>query len=120
MMPKKILVLQVVVMVLCIVAVMQVVVHFPFPSPLIKPLLPPKQRWPAEQVAAWVESGHIDSGFIEFFNRDPDRLVPPGRNLVSPADGVIKDIAVENGVTYFVVGLSYWDVHVVRTPVAGV
>jgi len=119
-MPKKIFIFQVAVMALCIVAVVQIVVQFPFPSPLIKPLLPPKQRWPVEQVAAWVESGHIDSGFMEFFNRDPERIVPPGRNLVSPADGVIKDIVAEDGVTYFVVGLSYWDVHVVRTPAAGV
>jgi len=119
-MPRQTLIFQLVVMASCIFAAVQTVVHFPFPSPLIRPLLSPKQRWPAEQVAAWVESGHIDSGFMEFFNRDPERTVPPGNNLVSPADGVIKDIAVQNGTAYFVVGLSYWDVHVVRTPVAGV
>lgn len=119
-MPRRTLAFQIVIMASCITAVALMFVHFPFPSPLIKPLLPPKQRWPAEQVAAWVESGHIDSGFAEFFNRDPERTVPPGNNLVSPADGVIKDIAVQDGVTYFVVGLSFWDVHVVRTPVAGV
>ena len=39
---------------------------------------------------------------------------------VSPADGVIKDIITRDGIAYFIVGLSFWDVHVVRTPVAGV
>ena len=114
------LILQIAIMASCVTAAALMFVYFPFPSPLIKPLLPPKQRWPAEQVAAWVESGHIDSGFMEFFSRDPERAVPPGKNLVSPADGVIKDIAVQDGTTYLIIGLSFWDVHVVRTPIAGV
>jgi phosphatidylserine decarboxylase len=40
--------------------------------------------------------------------------------MVSPADGAITNISFQDGITYFVVGLSFWDVHVVRTPVAGV
>jgi phosphatidylserine decarboxylase len=68
----------------------------------------------------WVETENIDKGFLTFFNRDPERNIPAGENLVSPADGIIQEIALQDGVTYFVVGLSFWDVHVVRTPVAGV
>jgi phosphatidylserine decarboxylase len=54
------------------------------------------------------------------FNRDPERIVPSGDNLVSPSDGVIKEIIYENNITYYILGLSFWDVHVVRTPVSGV
>jgi phosphatidylserine decarboxylase len=68
---------------------------------------------------AWVKSQNYDKSFIEFFYRDPDRVVPPGDNMVSPADGRLKRISKANGKTYFIVGLSLWDVHVVRTPVAG-
>jgi phosphatidylserine decarboxylase len=119
-MAKRTLIIQICILTFCLFAAAETVAHFPFPSPLIKPLLPPKLRWPADEVAAWVESGNVDSGFLAFFMRDPDRTIPSGRNLVSPSDGVIKDIVVQDGITYFVVGLSYWDVHVVRTPVAGV
>jgi len=92
---------------------------FPFPSPLVKPALSPKDRWPTELVQQWVEAGTPDKSFSEFFARDPERTVPPGLDMVSPADGVIKNIVTVGDTTYFVVGLSYWDVHVVRTPVAG-
>ena len=40
--------------------------------------------------------------------------------MVSPADGIVQDITVRDGITFLVIGLSFWDVHVVRTPVAGV
>lgn len=93
--------------------------NFPYPSPLVQPLLEPRQRWPEDQVKAWVESGVYDPGFVRFFMRDPERTVPAGDNLVSPADGVVKEIAEFGDKKYFVVGLSFWDVHVVRTPVAG-
>ncbi|SRR6266446_949048 len=119
-MPRRTLIIQLGIISSCVIAVVQLVVHFPFPSPLIKPLLPPKQRWPTEQVETWVEAQNYDPSFLEFFARDPERIVPPGQNLVSPADGLVSSIPKENGVTYFNVSLSFWDVHVVRTPVAGV
>lgn len=120
MQPKRTLFLQLGILAMCGVVVAELLTNFPFPSPVIKPLLPPQKRWPDTQIARWVEAGHFENGFLEYFARDPERAVPSGRNLVSPADGVIKDIVVRNGITYFIVGLSFWDVHVVRTPVAGV
>jgi phosphatidylserine decarboxylase len=104
----------------CVIAFGQWASHFPMPSPLIQPVLPPKLRWPSEQVALWVEAQNYDPSFLAFFARDPERNVPPGKNIVSPADGVLVSIPRENGISYFTVGLSFWDVHVVRTPVSGV
>jgi phosphatidylserine decarboxylase len=117
---NRVLFVQVGLLAFCLTAVSQVALNFPYPSPLVGPLLPPRLRWPAEQVIEWTESRNYAPGFVAFFLRDPDRVVPAGPNLVSPSDGVIKDIVYENGITYFIVGLSFWDVHVVRTPVAGV
>ena len=116
----RILAIQLGIIVSCTIAIAQLIMYFPYPSPLIKPILPPRFRWPTEQVAGWVEAQNYDPSFLEFFARDPERDIPPGQNLVSPADGVVIDIPREGGMTYFTVGLSFWDVHVVRTPVAGV
>jgi len=117
---KQTLAVQLGIIAICIFALMQLALNFPFPSPLIKPLLPPNKRWPTLQVEQWVETRNFDSGFLEFFARDPQRTIPRGDNLVSPADGVIQNIAFRDGITYLVIGLSFWDVHVVRTPFAGV
>ena len=119
-MRKRVLVTQTGIIAFCLIAVAELITQFPFPSPLIKPFLPPKLRWPPAEVAAWVEAQNYDPGFLEFFYRDPERIVPLGQNLVSPADGVLRDVVVKDGVSYFIVALSFWDVHVVRTPVAGV
>jgi len=86
---------------------------------LVGPFLPPRRRWPTELVKEWVESEGFAPAFVRFFNRDPERTVPPGDAPVAPADGVVKDIISKDGMTWFVVGLSFWDVHVVRTPLAG-
>jgi hypothetical protein len=105
--------------VLCVYALAELAFSFPYPSPLIKPLLPPKLRWPADQVTGWVRDQVFDRDFARYFARDPEREIPAAATLVSPADGIIQDIAMIGDTTYFVVGLSFWDVHVVRTPVAG-
>ena len=83
--------------------------------------------------------------FLIFFNRDPERNIPQGRNIVSPADGKIieiidlsklkkKDIEVKKGLTgkikteteditkngYLVsIFMNLGDVHVQRAPVDG-
>lgn len=93
--------------------------NFPYPAPLIQPFLEPKARWPEAQVKEWIENENPDQSFVDYFQRDPERFPPAGNNYVAPADGVIKDIIQEEDVTYFVVGLSFWDVHVVRTPISG-
>lgn len=90
--------------------------RFPYPSPVIQPFLGPQKRWPAHEVDAWVKSGHVDSDFLAFFMRDPDRAIPPGRNVVAPADGKILDIVRQSERAYIVIALTYWDVHVQRSP----
>jgi phosphatidylserine decarboxylase len=94
--------------------------NFPFPSPAARVFLGPRERWPTELVKKWVEAGNPDPSFVEFFSRDPERIVPAGANLVSPADGRLKDVYENGGTDHFTVGLSFWDVHVVRSPIAGI
>lgn len=110
---------QIFALALCGYALAELAFAFPYPSPLIKPLLPPKLRWPADQVTGWVRDQVYDRDFARYFARDPEREIPAAATLVSPADGMIQDITTIGDTTYFVVGLSFWDVHVVRTPVAG-
>jgi phosphatidylserine decarboxylase len=119
-MRNPLLAAQLAIVAFCVFAVGELAVSFPYPSPLIRFSLPPKLRWPAAEIAGWVEAQSFDPGFSEFFYRDPERKVPPGENLVAPADGLLRDVVFENGITYLIVALSFWDVHVVRTPVAGV
>jgi phosphatidylserine decarboxylase len=66
----------------------------------------------------------LGSFFLWFF-RDPERVIPGGAGLiVSPADGKVTDVAtVEvNGAprTRISIFLSVFDVHVNRSPIAGV
>lgn len=119
-MRSAVLLFQIAILVLSGAAVSLQVWNFPFPSPLAHPFLGPKERWPEDQIKQWVESGVFEPAFVQFFMRDPDRTAPPGNNLVSPADGVVKEIVETANNHYYVVGLSFWDVHVVRTPVAGI
>jgi phosphatidylserine decarboxylase len=114
-----ILCVQLLILLLCGTAIFLLVWNFPYPSPLIKPFLPPKLRWPTAQVMSWVEQGQFDRDFSRYFARDPERIIPVDATLVSPADGIVQNISFMDGVTYLVVGLSFWDVHVVRTPIAG-
>lgn len=114
-----VLLLQLALLALAAAALVGLVWRWPYPSPLVGPLLPPRRRWPTELVKEWVESERFAPAFVRFFNRDPERTVPPGDDPVAPADGVVKDIIEKDGKSWFVVGLSFWDVHVVRTPLAG-
>ena len=119
-MKKRVLIVQLGIVALCAFAWAQLVLNFPFPGPLVKPLLPPKLRWPSAEVAAWVEAQSYDPGFVEYFFRDPERRVPPGSNLVSPSDGLVMGTPYQNGISYFATTLSFFDVHVVRSPAAGI
>ena len=104
----------------CLAAVLLWAWHFPHPSPLIRPLLPPRRRWPEAQVRHWLESGRVASGFLRFFERDPERHPPPGSGLLAPADGLVTSLDVRDGIRYVVIALSFWDVHVQRSPCDGV
>lgn len=116
---KPVLVIQLVLLLVCAYLVWGFASRFPYPSPVIHSWLTPKQRWPAPQISAWVLADQVDPKFLEFFYRDPDRKVPPGDNVVAPADGVVNQISTHDGVQYIVIALSYWDVHVQRHPAAG-
>jgi phosphatidylserine decarboxylase len=116
---RRVLAWQSAILALCGLALFLLCTNFPYPSPLAKPFLAPKQRWPTEQVMSWVEQGQFDADFAHYFARDPERKIPAGAALVSPADGIVQNIATIADTTFLVVGLSFWDVHVVRTPVAG-
>lgn len=61
----------------------------------------------------------IFAAFSLWFFRDPDRQVPPGPVAVSPADGKVMAVKLEQGRTRISIFLNVFDVHVTRTPVAG-
>lgn len=74
---------------------------------------------------AWAIVPVLLACFLLWFFRDPERAIPqePGA-LVSPADGKITDISAIHGVdgkqTRISIFLSVFDVHVNRSPIAGV
>ena len=116
---KRPLLIQLGILALCLWAALEFAVNFPYPSPLVRPFLAPALRWPRAQVEGWVDREDFPSSFLEYFGRDPERTIPPGKNLVAPADGVIGEILHRNGISYLVVRMSFWDVHVIRAPAAG-
>ncbi len=68
----------------------------------------------------------VMAGFFTFFFRDPDRRVPPGADVVSPADGRVlvageaeAEAAPPGEWKQVSIFLSPLDVHVNRMPVSG-
>jgi len=61
------------------------------------------------------------AGFVVFFFRDPDRVVPAdSQAVVSPADGRVIRIQLEaDGSTRLSIFLSVFNVHVNRAPIEG-
>ncbi len=61
------------------------------------------------------------AGFVVFFFRDPDRLIPAdSQAVVSPADGKVIRIQPEaDGSTRLSIFLSVFNVHVNRAPIEG-
>ncbi|MBI4908577.1 MAG: phosphatidylserine decarboxylase [Acidobacteria bacterium] len=58
--------------------------------------------------------------FCLYFFRDPDRAIPGGPVAVSPADGKVVVVKPEDGGMRISIFLNVFDVHVNRTPIAGV
>ena len=63
---------------------------------------------------------YILAAFCLYFFRDPERPIPQGRHAVSPADGKVVAVKPEDGGTRVSIFLNVFDVHVNRTPIAGV
>jgi phosphatidylserine decarboxylase len=114
-------VLAVQIVILCVLAaaLLALVLHFPYPSPLIRRWLPPRKRWPEAQIRGWLEDGNYQRAFLGHFYSDPERVAPPGNRLIAPADGLVTSADVRDGIRYLVIALSFWDMHVQRSPVAG-
>jgi phosphatidylserine decarboxylase len=63
---------------------------------------------------------YLVAAFCLWFFRDPDRKVPPGDVMVSPADGKIVSIKrLSDDQRRISIFLNVFDVHVNRSPVAG-
>lgn len=114
-----VLIIQIVILVMMAFALGAWAVSFPYPSPLIRRWLPARKRWPERQIRTWLGNGRFDRRFLGYFYRDPERVVPLGTSLIAPADGLITSADVLDGVRYLVIALSFWDMHVQRSPVTG-
>lgn len=112
-------VLQVVVLCLLLSAVALWAFNFPYPSPLVRWWMPPRHRWPEALIRDWLANGRFHPAFLNYFNRDPERTPPPGDSILAPADGIITGTEIRDGTRYIVIALSFWDMHVQRTGVAG-
>src|SRR5690348_11205341 len=63
---------------------------------------------------------YVVAAFCLWFFRDPDRKIPQGAVMVSPADGKIVSIKrLNDHQTRISIFLNIFDVHVNRSPVAG-
>ena len=113
------LILQILILCLLAAAVAIGALYFPFPSPFIRRWLPPRKRWPEAQIRSWLKNGRYQRAFLGHFYSDPERVAPPGTSLIAPADGLVTSAEVQDGIRYLVIALSFWDMHVQRSPVSG-
>jgi phosphatidylserine decarboxylase len=72
----------------------------------------------------WSIPALLLAGFFLWFFRDPERTIPAGAAVVSPADGKVTAVSAldVNGVqhTRISIFLNVFDVHVNRSPISGV
>jgi phosphatidylserine decarboxylase len=114
-----ILILQLVILCMVGAAIGLWVLYFPYPSPLVRRWLPPRKRWPEMQIRSWLKSRRFQRAFLRHFYNDPERVAPSGNSVLAPADGLVTSADVCGGVRYLVIALSFWDMHVQRSPVSG-
>lgn len=93
--------------------------HWPYPAPAVRRLLPAERRWPEAQIREMLEAKRFHPRYLAFFNRDPARTPPARPGLLAPADGRLLSHDCRDGIRYIVIALTFWDVHVQRSPVAG-
>jgi phosphatidylserine decarboxylase len=115
----EVLAVQIVILCLLAAALLVLALHFPYPSPLVRRWLPARKRWPEAQIRGWLKDGKYQRAFLGHFYSDPERVAPPGNTLIAPADGLVTSAEVRDGIRYLVIALSFWDMHVQRSPVAG-
>ena len=113
------LTLQVLILCVVVAAVALWAVYFPYPSPLIRRWLPPRKRWPEAQIRAGLKTGKFQRTFLTHFYSDPERVPPPGTSMLASADGLVTSADTRGGIRYLVIALSFWDMHVQRSPVVG-
>lgn len=114
-----VLMLQILVLLALAAAVAAWLRAFPYPSPLVRRFLVARKRWPERQIRGWLKTGRFHPGFLAYFYRDPERIAPPGDGVLAPADGLVTSADVRDGKRYLVIALSFWDMHVQRSPLAG-
>lgn len=114
-----ILALQILVLMALAAAVAAWLRAFPYPSLLVRRFLVARKRWPERQIRGWLKTGRFHPGFLAYFYRDPERIAPPGDGVLAPADGLVTSADVRDGTRYLVIALSFWDMHVQRSPLAG-
>ena len=72
---------------------------------------------------AWAVPEFLLAAFVLYFFRDPERVPPAGAWVVSPADGHVvelREIEMEGQRVWKIsIFLSLLDVHVIRSPIAG-
>lgn len=112
-------VVDVVLIVVCGVVLYLWAANFPYPSALIRGFLPPVRRWPEKRIREWLVNDCFDKEFLRYFYRDPERTVPVEPGLVAPADGLVTSTDVRDDTRYIVIALSFWDMHVQRSPLSG-
>lgn len=73
---------------------------------------------------AWAVPAWLLAAFVLYFFRDPERVIPAGEGVVSPADGRIVELRQTSldGRPYWKISifLNLFNVHVNRSPVAGI
>lgn len=114
-----ILTIQIIVLLVLACALALWALYFPYPSPLIRQWLSPRKRWPEMQIRGWLANGRFQRSFLNHFYRDPERHPLDGGSLVAPADGLIIGLDAKKGIRYVVIALSFWDMHVQRSPASG-
>lgn len=113
---RWILLVQLATLLTCALLLGQLAWNFPFPAPVVRPFLNPKERWPEQQIREWAKTSEFRGDYWEFFTRDPERTIPGGDNIVAPSDGLFRyhDLVEER--QYLVIAMSFWDVHIQRAP----
>jgi D-aspartate ligase len=85
-------------------------------------VIPPDLRWPPQEIMDSLKRHEEPRrSFVAYFTRDPQRRVPrEPRIIVSPADGVVRNVLERGGRRVIDISMNFYDVHVQRVPIDGV